>query len=460
MPITCVKKHSDRAPDLAFREILADVSDHNTSTPRSDLELAIPSLPPLHVIDDALKNIELEVDFETIMHAMLYMLSGSNRQLRDIVNDRVLDLYNDESACDGQAFIARAISVVQALACRQRFHSLTASEVAAIAAGGMADCVAHLDLGEVIETCGMGADKGFGKSSHGAVQYKTINVSTLSALVLSSIGLPAIKHGSYGNTSKVASSNAADMLEIPRHFESYELMMEYFCETGFLYLEAGVFKTVHDLSHMIKHETVNHILGPMSVPLSSNTILHKLIGLNGHMDPRVIVEAYNILHERNYQAMGGIVAICGLSSDAEFEMFDLTVPNDLYRSTVVDEISPHGTLLAVGCGGDYFGQVVIELNDFGECSFTEAEIMIPNEEEAVKVANMAALTDEDSRLSDYLAANAALALIAYSSPNIEFITNRQYRQEELRKAYDICRAAITTGEVKRYLQTISPNLEI
>jgi hypothetical protein len=116
--------------------------------------------------------------------------------LRHSANGSPFD--RDQALTAGTAFL-------QLMAAKESFLHLTAEEVAGIAAACSLDTVIRLDLPEVIETSGMGGDRGFYVNGQ---RQKTINVSTLSAFVLRAVGLPVAKHGSYSNTSAVCQSSS------------------------------------------------------------------------------------------------------------------------------------------------------------------------------------------------------------------------------------------------------------
>ncbi len=442
MTVSTIHLADDRQYTQSFRERLALNADHTVSVPRSHVVEVAPTLPPFSKINRFAK--ERSLTFDEALLGMIYVLAGSNHSVRAMVTDRLVDIYGTDTVTDNESLIARATVFLEGMAMRECLVGLTPEEIAGLAVGGLADCVVHLSLGCVTETCGMGADRGFGAQFS---EMKTINASTLTALVLASLQVPAIKHGSYGNTSKVGSTDAVGLLGIPRTFVDYDAMMCYFREHGFLYLEAGATKTIHDLSHLIKIETVNHLVGPMSVPVSSDTLLCKVIGINHHVDPVTVVEAYNLLHKLGYQTMGGILTINGLPADC-----DTSSHEGLFRLTVLDEVSPFGTLVAVGSGAEYFGTCIIEDEDFGAELTRLEQIEVPNTAEGIRCANEAALTGEDLHLSRYLAKNAALALVASGKLDQRFVDDVDYRRTLLKQAFVTCFGAITSGRTWEFVQ--------
>lgn len=377
---------------------------------------------------------------------MVYVLAGSNLEVRALIGERMEEIYGGISHNSSEAFATRGVAFLQVMACRETMGSgFSPQEIAGLAAGGLADGVLHPHLGEVTETCGMGADIGFGANF---AEYKTVNASTLSALVLAAMGIPSVKHGSYGNTTKVASTDAVTLLGIPTVFADQAELVAYFAEHGFVYLEACATKTIHDLSHLIKTETVNHLVGPMSVPISSATVLNKVIGLNHHMSPRQVVLGYNEMHRRGIQTMGGIIAVCGLP-DGTHNLRN----RNLFRSTVLDEVSPFSTLVAVGQGGAYYGSALLVPSDFGVKTLPIEEVMVLNVEDRVEKANRDALRGQSETLANYLAMNAALAYVATNGVSSRFVRDVTFRRKALQDAFEVCRDAIMAGKVWSFVET-------
>lgn len=118
------------------------------------------------------------------------------------------------------------------------------------------DTVIQIDRPHVIETCGMGGDVGF---VHNGTTKKTINVSTLSAIVLAALKYPVAKHGSYANTSAVGSTEAIELLGANTSLTSIDEVERVWEQSGFCFLDAHWCKTIHDLSHLLMMETINHV---------------------------------------------------------------------------------------------------------------------------------------------------------------------------------------------------------
>ncbi len=122
--------------------------------------------------------------------------------------------------------------------------------------------------GKLLDTCGTGGDG-----------LKTINVSTLAALVASAAGIAVAKHG---NRAVTGLSGSADILmELGL---SLDLRPEEVCrsidEVGFGFMFAPVFhpamKHAQEARKRIRERTIFNILGPLTNPASAR---HHLLGV-------------------------------------------------------------------------------------------------------------------------------------------------------------------------------------
>lgn len=441
--VSAVEFEARFAVRQAMRERVADPESMSTRTAGELLISASQGLRPLVQLDRLLKQGE-DLTFEETLEGMVYVLAASNHHFRELFGPAIKQAYGElvaGSPESDQSFIARGATFLQGMAMKEALSELTVEEAAALATGGLADCVVQLPLGEVVETCGMGGDEGFGSKF---AEYKTINASTLAALVLAAMGVPTFKHGSGGNTAKLGSTEAAHELGLPIVFQDEAAILRYFQRHGFVYLTARL-KTIHDMSTLTKLETVNHLIGPMSPPVTTHTKIHKVLGVNSKVKPSTVVQAYNLLNQKGVQSMGGIIAVCGLS-----EFVDPANIKDAQKLGILDELSPFSTLLAVGEGGQSFGSVLVTLDDFGAPLLTVEQLMVENTVEKVRDANLAALTGDNLHLASYLAANAALALVASQGLGPEFVADQTHRRRVLRDAYGQCLDAITSGKVAAF----------
>ena len=119
---------------------------------------------------------------------------------------------------------------------------------------------------EILEIGGMGGDKGIvidGK------KHKVINASTLSAIILSSLGVSVLKHGGHANTSAVGATETIETLDVNIYQDDLKQILKMYKEANFYYSDTHMAKTIHDLTHspLLRYETITHLLGPMTVPV-------------------------------------------------------------------------------------------------------------------------------------------------------------------------------------------------
>lgn len=119
-----------------------------------------------------------------------------------------------------------------------------------------------------IDVCGTGGD---GKN--------TFNISTLSAFVLAGAGIPVAKHGNYGVSSPVGSSNVLEYFGYRFANDISKLRREMEI-AGITYLHAPLFhpamKYVAPVRRALKTKTFFNMLGPMINPASPK---YQLVGV-------------------------------------------------------------------------------------------------------------------------------------------------------------------------------------
>ena len=145
-------------------------------------------------LDGKVKN-RKDLSFIEALGGMLYVVYATNNLVR---NTLAPSLGYDEAIAKGSYFLTL-------MAAKESFVGLTDHEVAGLVAASQLDIVYFPKLESVFETAGMGADRGWGSKD-----IKTINISTLSAFVIASLDLYSMKHGSYGNTTKVGSTDVPE----------------------------------------------------------------------------------------------------------------------------------------------------------------------------------------------------------------------------------------------------------
>ncbi|OGC69330.1 hypothetical protein A2415_03070 [candidate division WWE3 bacterium RIFOXYC1_FULL_39_7] len=293
-----------------------------------------------------------------------------------------------------------------------------------MAAAGMMDLFFVPNLHMMFETCGMGADRGWGTKT-----VKTINASTLSAIVLAAMGLPTTKHGSYGNTTKIGSTDVLEQSGANVAIDGAEELMRIFKKTRFLFTDAHTVKTLHYLSHLLKVETVNHVIGPMTGPVSSSTRLYKLMGVNHNVHPLTVAGAYTELHREGFVNLGGAVIVGGVNAIPKRE--DLHSPTWFRDHCFLDEVSPVATIVCLATGPTVLGTVCLEGSAPFGVEFHEHDLKVPNEMHTLMQANQKALRGEGP-LGNYLAANTALARMAGETEFFTLDRLRDYTEDALK----------------------------
>jgi len=402
----------------------------------------MPSSISLSVLDRKVKH-GYDLRFEEAFAGMNYVLAATNNHFREKFYD---------SLSIGKAQIL-GVSFLQLMATKESLKYLTPEEVAGVSAVSFSDLIIRLPFAnEVFEGCGMGGDKGFGSEDIA----KTINASTLSSLVLASLGIPVVKHGSYCNTSALGSTEVIELFGAKTNFVSVEAIEDLFAQTNFFYADAHWCKTIHDLSHLLMMETINHIVGPMTPPIAAETTIHRLMGVNEKVHPATIAQAYEILNQKGFQKIGNAIIVCGLSREADG--VDIKDHRVVKKYAILDELSPYQSVVAVLQNGKYVDTFSLYPEDFG-ISIKPEKIQVPSNQEQIHQANLKALKGEDPDLADYLAMNAALGLFVFRYlSQKDAITpygwGSRYalNSSHLQACFKECRQAIEKGEPYKLLQ--------
>lgn len=111
----------------------------------------------------------------------------------------------------------------------------------------------------VIDVCGTGGD-----------EKNTFNISTLTSFVLAGAGLKVVKHGNYGVSSSVGSSNVLEYLGY-KFSNNQDKLKRELEESNICYLHAPFFhpamKHVANVRKSLKLRTFFNLLGPMVNPV-------------------------------------------------------------------------------------------------------------------------------------------------------------------------------------------------
>lgn len=388
--------------------------------------------------------------FEEAFAAACYVLRASNGHLeREFVG-----LKSPSLGLAGDCMAAR--EMLSGLAMKESWSELTPDEVAGLVTAAQMDIMAFPNYGpRVLETCGMGGDRGM-LFNGDRQRRKTINGSTLSALTVAALGYCTAKHGSYSNTSTVGSTDAIEKLglvvDIPQHDIQEELVA-----SGFHFTDAHAWKTIHDLSHLLpRRETVNHVIGPMTPPIGPTTRLDKVLGVNEKMHPETIARAYARLHHDGVYNVGGVAVVCGLGQ--RVDTHEATMGRRVRDLAALDELSPFASLVSFAAGNEFLANVVLTPASFGLRFRDPMSVFVANDSAEIMTANRVALCQDqdpdDRQLVEYLAMNAGLALyliVGLDEDHERLRTGHGPDTEKLAACAQTCLQALREGRVSAFL---------
>lgn len=395
--------------------------------------------------------------FEEGATAMAYILRGSNRRIFDKTKDSV----------SKSTATSIALQTLEALTSRETRDQLDSQAIAGIVEMAFDDVHYRISSDKpVLDTCGMGGDRGF---SFNGRRIKTANISTLTALILASTGHLVLKHGSYGNTSESGSTDAIKALTNGHYYAgSVAGIYETLRRTGFYYSDAFEVKTIHDLSHLIQGETLNHLLGPMTTPVSSGTQVHRMFGVNHQVHPSKIAKAYQLLNGYSVQKVGNCIVISG--TDAQITPEEATKYTKIKNHMILDELSTQSSILAIVRNGVYIGTTTIEPAEVG-LKISTPDILIDGDKNAIHQKNLAVLNGEGNGLKEYVLYNAALAYFAVAfldrpdSVKIKqadregIMTSGRLNPDYLRQSYEICKRVLEGGKVHQLLLSYTASIQ-
>lgn len=405
---------------------------------------------PFKIIGQKLTKGEL-LNFEEAFIGMVYVVAATNRLLFSQLKERFKEahslkrLYQHDLRGPAQSFLTT-------MALRSRFSLLAPEEVAGMVAAALMDLNFRLDFsGYLLEIGGMGGDRGVvwqGKKTG------VINASTLSAIVLASLGVSILKHGGHANTSAVGSVETIEYFGVNIYQSSVKDIEVFLKETNFYFASTQIAKTMHDLthSHFGKYETITHLIGPMTFPVSKKTVLHKIFGINESIDPEVIAKAYEILKEKGYQNIGNVIIVAGLSMNIKRNI-NYLAHKSIREYVCLDEMSPFTSILSVIKDGKYQGMFAVRPSDFG--ATISPRIFLDVKKEVIFSANESAIKGRERHFSDYLALNSAIGLFACEYlPKNDAISGNKLNRKYLKECFERCSHAINSGDAGRHLEKI------
>lgn len=299
---------------------------------------------------------------------------------------------------DGEVSPVRLAAFLVAL----RVKGETSAEIAGFAGSMREHCVKISAPEGAIDTCGTGGDGS-----------RTVNVSTLAALVAAGAGAPVAKHG---NRSVSSSSGSADLLEkLGLRIDcAPEVAENCLAECGFAFLFAPKYHPAMKHAMPVRKElalrTVFNILGPMTSPAG---VRRQVMGVYSADLVRPICEALG--------ALGAERALVVHSADG------------------LDELSPAAaTRFADWSGGKVTeGEFKIEDLDFEPVAVDELRVETP--EEAAEMAK-AVLGGEHVPARGAVILNAGAALMVAG------------QAKDLAEGMDLAAGSLATGKAWEVLQ--------
>ncbi len=401
-------------------------------------------------IDGKLKK-GRSLTYEEAFSLMTFVSMGTNRLVFEHLQKRIPEgMPNDKDT-----IFYQSIALLSAMSVKEGFVGLSPEEVAGLAAAILEiDTITRIPCsGEVIGIGGMGGDRGYPRSGENS---KLFSLSTLGSAILANIS-HVHKHHSYPNTSKVAGQSAIEAFGARSDQATPEALIAL-QETGLLMSSCHTTRTIHTLSHRLKGETINHVVGPLAIPIAREVPTTAFIGVNDNIHPETIIEALAILRQKGVQNYANSVAFCGLnSSEVSADLFNKEryYSNPAAKLAVaIDEVAPppYQTLAAFLVDGADQGTFLISPDDFmDETHLKEIEyhkLLIPNTVDNIMAANESALTGRDIAKAYYLAMTGALALFTKEYAHLEGALNKETRRinrEYLRHAYSRVLDVILSG---------------
>ena len=296
------------------------------------------------------------------------------------------------------------------------------------------------------------------KQSYKKKSKKTVNVSTLCSLITASLWEAlwnsVMKHWSWKNTTAVWSTDAVVKMWIPIQFDTKWWHSDFFDKNWYVYTDAVKFKTIHDISTLIQTETVNHLLWPMTPPITRSTELYKVLWINHSISNQIVAKAYELLWEKEIYNVKNVIVVWW------FDHLPTNLNEDdyskLYESIVLDEFSPKWTILSIIQNEKYIWDYIISEKDFW-IEIDLENIMLPSVEEIIIKENKNVIEwncNED--LLKLICCNAALwiILINWAMDEGDFIENWKINSEYLIDAYNTAKEAIQSKWVSSYFNKL------
>ena len=373
-----------------------------------------------YFIDSKLKHGK-DLNFSEAFSLATFVFSALNYPVRSQLANRINNLSSDET------HLLQATALLSSMSAKEGFHGLSSEEIA-----GMVAATIHLDTvvriksdKEITAFGGMGGDRGYPLNGENS---KLFSLSTLAAIVLST-KTPVHKHHSYPNTSKVAGQSAIEAYGARSDFYTLDSFQKVLKDTNLIMTSCHNTRTLHTLSHLLKGETINHVIGPLSFTMSAESSLNAMVGVNEKIHPEIISRALEILNRQGFQKYNNSAVYFGTDlKNIPVEYLNAEIYTDspeLKSHIAIDEVAPppYCTVAAFMLNGANIGSFILEPEDFytpDELALIDlASLEIPNSREGILTANHQALTGKDLSKSMYLAMTTGLGIFLKDHINKE-----------------------------------------
>lgn len=259
---------------------------------------------------------------------------------------------------------------------------------------------------EALDTCGTGGDGS-----------RSLNLSTLSALVLSSMDLPVVKHGNRSVSSSCGSADLLEGLGIPLDLSPHA-SQALFQETHFTFLFAPLYhpamKAVAPVRKALQIRTIFNFLGPLSNPAQ---VFHQVLGVPAADRVRPFAEVLKQLGLKSAMVVHG--------------------------DPSMDEISPCGkTRAAFFSEGRPIQETVWTTDDFGIKQIRPEQLVVSDIQEAVKRAQAVLAGKAPREDIEAVAVNAAAGLWVFG------------KVKEMKEGVLRVKAHLETGRARQHLERI------
>ena len=400
--------------------------------------------------------------FEEAFSLMTFVTMASNKQIRSELAQKIK--IGDTSK---ETVTLQGIALLSAMSTKEAYVGLTPDEIAGLTAATLElDTLIRINAGDqVFGIGGMGGDKGYPKNG---TNSKLFSLSTMSSAVLANFQ-NVHKHHSYPNTSKVAGQTAIETIG-GRSDQTSSTQLEYLQnESGLLMSSCHTTRTLHTISHRLKGETINHIVGPLSIPISKESNVNAMIGVNDNVHPETVIKALQILQEKGVQYYDSSVAFCGLitqnSNPQDFAEIKYYKNFEAKQKVVLDEVAPppYDTLASFLVNGKNMGTFVIRPSDFLEQNFINQidfkQLLIPNSADSILKANADAISGIDLPKSIYLSMTIALGLFTRYYAHLPGALNQntgrvnsQMLQDAFIKSFEAISNGLGISKLEEYVQ--------